>query len=1476
MKKKLLAILLTVCMVLSMAPTALAADSVFTDVNAGDWFAEEVKYVYDNGLMNGVGDNAFDPSGTVTRAMVWTTLARLDGVNTAGSDPWWLAGQKWAMENGISDGTMATENITREQLVTMIWRYAKYIDMDVSEGEDTNILSYTDAFGVNEWAISAMQWACAVGIINGIDGALQPQGYATRAQLAAILYRFVEEVVDAAPATYTVTFMWNYGNKGVYETVDVESGKTVGSLRNPSRGGYSFSGWYTEDGDRFTLNTKVTADIVVYAKWSEYVYIPTHTHNYGEWEANGDCTHSQKCSCGAAITNDCDEYSICAVCGFDRLTYVLEHGGTVTLKEDATADEYLASANAEVTIKLDGKKLDGAVSNDGNLTINGAGTMESAAAGLVDKGTATLKDITMKAGSPTDYAVISRGGNTTLENVDVESAGGGVGAADGAKLVFNGGKVAVNTESTSGRYNFYAEGEGTEITIKSGDFSFSKTLNQKRAYIYAGAGATVKVEGGNFGPASKRAGYTDGIMGDGTVIITGGTFGFDPTKWVAEGYYAAKEGDVWTIKQCESHTFSTEAGYHTCDNCSFTEMCTPKVTDGDAVTCAVCGADYVVAAEATFALENVTINNDGAGVESFGSVTLKDVVMNAGSPADYAVIIKDGEAALENVEVTSAGGGVGVVGGAKAVFDDGSVAVNTTSTSGRYNFYVVGEGTELTIKDGDFSFSKTLNQKRAYIYAGSGATVYIEGGNFGPASKRDGYTAGIMGDGTVVITGGTFGFDPTNWVAEGYEAVKSGDIWTVSPVMMMAAPFSIRSASLQDANDTGFYTLQEAISKAENGDTISLTQDISVDHNFATELDIPELNYDIPSDRHVTLFNVAGKSITIDLNGHNISIDVSSLEEGVAFAGIFSTSNGGHLTLMDSDGGGVAEVNAVNDDNDEIYANVYAMIINLDDTSSIVIESGTYRLDRAVSSMIDTRSNEGVIVNGGTFYLDNVGDPNLKNGQAWTFNAKGQNTRHVIVTGGTFPADIQHQYYPFEVSMAKELALQYDEGTGMYTVVPAVAYVNEQEFSGRWYTNEVGYATMEEAYAAVEPPKTSWDGQVSEQEYVTSLIADYYGSLADAFGETNALEGSAGASVSVSEEDGKKVVTLLSDVELTETLNIVEDATLVLNGHEITNGDNVYISPAIRTNADVVIDGTAEGSAITVNAPAGEKGTVLSAKVGTLTVNGGTYTSNTSGAGTLDSYNYAVYTYAGTELNVNSATILAKDTGDKAFTVGINALGDAVLTNTTVIAEANYMGNATGNNYGSASRGIYSTASLELYDCYIWGAHSGVTTTGSVYVDGGTYEGYGHGGFYLAGGSKTSHFYNATISWSPMREGFEADTVAGTNGAGMYISQASYIKAYFDNCKFNMNEGNASQNWDGDKCPLYAIAINNGYNEVYVSNCHIEHASRVAFRLQKTYTDRYVYYGVGNTYNEENVVGLITSSYESHLVETGVSYAKAE
>lgn len=161
-----------------------------------------------------------------------------------------------------------------------------------------------------------------------------------------------------------------------------------------------------------------------------------------------------------------------------------------------------------------------------------------------------------------------------------------------------------------------------------------------------------------------------------------------------------------------------------------------------------------------------------------GQLAVSNIDVKAGSSEDYAVV-NSGEVTFDNVDINSAGGGIAITSGGSAVFNSGSVDVNTANTSGRYNFYVVGEGSELTINDGTFSWDKTGNQKRAYIYAGEGATVYVNGGTFGKASTRSGYTAGILGSGAVVIKGGTFGFDPSAWVAPGYTAVSDGTNWTV-------------------------------------------------------------------------------------------------------------------------------------------------------------------------------------------------------------------------------------------------------------------------------------------------------------------------------------------------------------------------------------------------------------------------------------------------------------------------------------------------------------------------------------------------------------------------------------------------------------------------------------------------------------------------------------------------------------------------
>ena len=228
----------------------------------------------------------------------------------------------------------------------------------------------------------------------------------------------------------------------------------------------------------------------------------------------------------------------------------IQGNADVTGSNEPTA-EFLDNLNLDLSGKS--MPIPAGVVNTGNLTLaNGAIAIDQV--GLENTGNATLTNMVIDGGTPGrvayGYSVIGRGENsvTVLNDVTVNSANGAISAADGAQVTFNGGSVEVNSASTSGRYLFYAEGAGTVITINDGNFDFNKTQNQKRAYVYAGAGSTVYINGGTFGEPSNRGDYKAGIKGDGTVIITGGTFGFDPTNWVAGGYEAVKSGDTWTVQ----------------------------------------------------------------------------------------------------------------------------------------------------------------------------------------------------------------------------------------------------------------------------------------------------------------------------------------------------------------------------------------------------------------------------------------------------------------------------------------------------------------------------------------------------------------------------------------------------------------------------------------------------------------------------------------------------------------------------------------------------------------------------------------------------------------------------------------------------------------------------------------------------------------------------------------------------------------
>ena len=175
--------------------TETPSETKFNDVSANDWFASAVDYVTGKGMMNGTAANTFSPKANTTRGMLMTVLARHAGEDTTGGSVWYEKGMNWAKANGVSDGTNPQVNITREQLAAMLYRYAQNKNYDVSVGEDTNILSYTDAQTITQYAIPAIQWACGAGVMNGKSGGkLDPKGYATRAEVAAMLMRFCENV----------------------------------------------------------------------------------------------------------------------------------------------------------------------------------------------------------------------------------------------------------------------------------------------------------------------------------------------------------------------------------------------------------------------------------------------------------------------------------------------------------------------------------------------------------------------------------------------------------------------------------------------------------------------------------------------------------------------------------------------------------------------------------------------------------------------------------------------------------------------------------------------------------------------------------------------------------------------------------------------------------------------------------------------------------------------------------------------------------------------------------------------------------------------------------------------------------------------------------------------------------------------------------------------------------------------------------
>lgn len=178
----------------------------FTDVRESDWFYEDVAFAYENGLFAGTSDTTFSPNASMTRAMLVTVLYRLEGqpaVNGRSGfsdvqyNGYYEDAVTWAADNGIVNGTSTTmfspnANVTREQMAAILYRYAQYKKYNTAASSSLN--SFSDHTSVSGYAVASLQWSVAEKLVNGSNGKLMPTGNASRAQVAAILHRFAENV----------------------------------------------------------------------------------------------------------------------------------------------------------------------------------------------------------------------------------------------------------------------------------------------------------------------------------------------------------------------------------------------------------------------------------------------------------------------------------------------------------------------------------------------------------------------------------------------------------------------------------------------------------------------------------------------------------------------------------------------------------------------------------------------------------------------------------------------------------------------------------------------------------------------------------------------------------------------------------------------------------------------------------------------------------------------------------------------------------------------------------------------------------------------------------------------------------------------------------------------------------------------------------------------------------------------------------
>ncbi|MBR5227356.1 MAG: hypothetical protein IKV94_01805 [Clostridia bacterium] len=444
------------------------------------------------------------------------------------------------------------------------------------------------------------------------------------------------------------------------------------------------------------------------------------------------------------------------------------------------------------------------------------------------------------------------------------------------------------------------------------------------------------------------------------------------------------------------------------------------------------------------------------------------------------------------------------------------------------------------------------------------------------------------------------------------------------------------------------------------------------------------------------------------------------------------------------------------------------------------------------------------------------------------------------------------------------------------------------------------YAVILDGQGVKIEVKNAENSAMTVEELKEKYEFEYYATLSGAVDAVN--NGTAGDNTGVAEADAeagifkynnKTYVVLLKDTTLTTRLKPSADMVIVLGGYTLSSNDGVSID---SYSGNVTVDGRLEGSAI-------NSGTAIQIRAGNFVINGGTYSSSTEGktstacinsagtltikdatisasgtTGTVYGVNHQKNTTstisdcnitssstggtaralaygAGTIAKVSNCEVIAVAESIKAYGIS-NSAGTVTVSDSDVYAYANY---ATENGaFTALSQGAVNTGTLNFNNCNVMGNHSGISNGGVLNINGGTYEGYGHGGIYFSAEGTTSYVCNATIRQCDMTEGY-IDGGVGSNDAGFYVggsSNGSNMKIYMDNCDIY-----------GEKQPIVLRGTNGETNNtLYISNSTINLGSTNGIRIDNNTHKLYI--GKGCNFTAMN------TNLESAVVETNEVYIK--